>query len=146
MFDSMWPYVGRQFPWYGDSLGKNTGLGYHTLLQGILPTQGSNLSLLHLLHCRQILYHWTTGEAHLFDTDNVYMEILISQFIPPSSSLPGSESLLNVCCVLSRFSHVWLFATLRTAAHLQVPLSMGFHSCLPNTSICTIFLDSTYIH
>ena len=27
--------------------------------------QGSNLSLLHLLHCRQILYSWPTGEDHI---------------------------------------------------------------------------------
>ena len=38
-------------PW--DSPGKNTGVGCHFLLQGIFPTQGSNLGL---LHCRQILY------------------------------------------------------------------------------------------
>ena len=36
---------------HGDSPGKNTGVGSHSLLQGILPTQGSNL---HLLHCRWI--------------------------------------------------------------------------------------------
>ena len=36
-----------------DSPGKNTGVGCHALLQGILLTQGSNPSL---LHCRQILY------------------------------------------------------------------------------------------
>ena len=29
-------------------------MGYHALLQGIFPTQGSNLGL---LHCKQILYH-----------------------------------------------------------------------------------------
>ena len=34
-------------PW--DSPGKNTGVGCHFLLQGIFPTQGSNLSLLCLL-------------------------------------------------------------------------------------------------
>ena len=34
--------------------------GYHFLFQGIFPTQGSNL---HLLHCRQILYHWASKEA-----------------------------------------------------------------------------------
>ena len=39
---------------YGDSPGKNTGVGCHSLLQGIFPIQGSNLVL---LHCRQILYH-----------------------------------------------------------------------------------------
>ena len=38
---------------HGDSPGKNTGVGYHTLLQGIFPAQGSNPGL---LHCRQILY------------------------------------------------------------------------------------------
>ena len=29
---------------------KNIGVGCHALLQGIFPTQGSNLHLLHLLH------------------------------------------------------------------------------------------------
>ena len=33
---------------------KNTGVGHHSLLQGIFPTQGLNLSL---PHYRQILYH-----------------------------------------------------------------------------------------
>ena len=38
---------------HGDSPGKNTGVGYHALLQATFPTQGSNLGL---PHCRQILY------------------------------------------------------------------------------------------
>ena len=38
-------------PW--DSPGKNTGVGSHSLLQGIFLTQGSNTGL---LYCRQILY------------------------------------------------------------------------------------------
>ena len=33
--------------------GKNTGVGCHFLLQGVFPTQGLNLGL---LHCRWILY------------------------------------------------------------------------------------------
>ena len=36
-----------------DSLGRNTVVGCHALLQGIFPTQGSNPGL---PHCRQILY------------------------------------------------------------------------------------------
>ena len=40
------------FPW--NFPGKNTGVDCHSLLQGIFPTQGLNLGL---LHCRQILYH-----------------------------------------------------------------------------------------
>ena len=39
-------------PW--NSPGKNSGVGRHSLLQEIIPTQGLNPGL---LHCRQILYH-----------------------------------------------------------------------------------------
>ena len=38
-------------PW--NSPGQNTGVGSHSLLWGIFPTQGSNPGL---LHCRRILY------------------------------------------------------------------------------------------
>ena len=40
-------YSPRNFP------GQNTGVGSHSFLQGIYPTQGQNSGL---LHCRQILY------------------------------------------------------------------------------------------
>ena len=42
------PFVHR------DSPGQNTGVGSYSLLQEIVPTQGSNPDL---PHCRQILYH-----------------------------------------------------------------------------------------
>ena len=59
MSDSMWRH-GLQPAW--DSPGKNTGGGGHSLLQGIFPTQGLNL---HLLHCRQILYHCAKHKCYL---------------------------------------------------------------------------------
>ena len=43
----------------GDSPGKNTGVGCHSLLQGIFPTQGSNPGL---PHCRRILY-WLSHQG-----------------------------------------------------------------------------------
>ena len=49
MSDSLLPH-GLHSPW--DSPGQNTGVGSLSLLQGIFPTQGSNLGL---LHCRWIL-------------------------------------------------------------------------------------------
>ena len=62
MSDSLQPcrlWTTRLFcPW--DSLGKNTGMSCHFLLQGIFPTQESNQEfnyprvLLCLLHCRRI--------------------------------------------------------------------------------------------
>ena len=42
-----------------DSPGKNTRVCCHALLQGVLPAQGLNLCL---LHWRQILFCWATGE------------------------------------------------------------------------------------
>ena len=46
-------------PW--NSLGKNTGVGSRSLLQGIFPTKGSNPGL---LHCRQILYCLSHQGSH----------------------------------------------------------------------------------
>ena len=55
MSDSATPRtVAHQAPLSMGSPGKDTGVGCHSLLQGIFPTQGSNLSL---LYCRQMLYH-----------------------------------------------------------------------------------------
>ena len=48
--------------------GKNTEVGCHFLLQGIFLTQGSNPSLLRLLNCRQILYHWAIGKPKHFSS------------------------------------------------------------------------------
>ena len=47
LFVTLWSIA--HCPW--NSPGKNTGVGSHSLLQWIFPTQGSNL------HCRRILYH-----------------------------------------------------------------------------------------
>ena len=54
MADSLWPHgllpARLLCPW--DAPGKSTGVGSHSLLQGIFLTQGSNLGLLRLLHCQ----------------------------------------------------------------------------------------------
>ena len=46
----LWPRAFHELysPW--GSPGKNNGVGCHSLLQGIFPTQGSNLHPLSLLH------------------------------------------------------------------------------------------------
>ena len=45
------------FSIHGIFLGKNTGVGCHFLLQGMVLTQGWNMQILGLLHCRQIPYY-----------------------------------------------------------------------------------------
>ena len=55
MSDSLWYqalYLTRLLRLW-NSPSKNTGVGFHSLLQGIFPTQGSNPGL---LHCRRTLY------------------------------------------------------------------------------------------
>ena len=64
--DSSWP---ARLLWPGNFSGKTTGVGCHFLLQGILPTQGSNPCLLCLLHFRQILYplsHQVSPHTYIF--------------------------------------------------------------------------------
>ena len=50
---SLWPHglepARLLCPW--NSLGKNTGVGCHSLLQGIFPTQGSNLHFKPIPYC-----------------------------------------------------------------------------------------------
>ena len=48
---------------HGDSPGKNTGVGYHALLQGIFPSQGLNPGL---PYCRWILYQLSYLGLSLF--------------------------------------------------------------------------------
>ena len=90
------------FSVYGISQGKNTGVGFHALVQGIFPTQGLNTSLLYLLHCRWILHCWVTREAIQSPIANVFVEhlvhasysaTLLSFLIPSSTRGPGSCSL-----------------------------------------------------
>ena len=63
--DSLWPHglspTRFLYPW--NYPGKYTGMGSHSLLQGIFPTQGSNLDL---LYHRQILYHLSHQENQIF--------------------------------------------------------------------------------
>ena len=47
LYATLWIVAHQASLW--DSPGKNTGVGCHFLLQGIFPTQGSNLHLLYLL-------------------------------------------------------------------------------------------------
>ena len=73
--------VGFFCPW--GSPGQNTGVGWHALLQGIFPTQRSNLDL---LSCRQILYYYATRAAHIWIHVVSYQSLNKYYFcVPPQS-------------------------------------------------------------
>ena len=80
-------------PW--DSSGKNTEVGCHFLLQGIFPTQGSNL---HLLHCWWIFYCWATRKSTLIVQSLSHVQLFVTPWTtahqaPLSSAV--SRSLLK---------------------------------------------------
>ena len=52
-----------------------TGVGCHSLLQGIFLTQGPNLGL---LHCRQILYHLSHQESPYM---YVYVYVYVCKYV-----------------------------------------------------------------
>ena len=60
--------VAHQAPLSVGFSSKNTGVGCRALLQGIFLTQGSNLHLLQLLHCRQILNPLTADQTAKWDS------------------------------------------------------------------------------
>ena len=56
---------------HGNSLGKNTGVGCHALLQGIFLTWGLNQCL---LHRRGILYPLSHHEAHRYSYTHSFLD------------------------------------------------------------------------
>ena len=58
----------------GNSPGKNTGVGFHALLQGIVSTQGLKPGL---LHCRWIVFHLShQGSKYLINKDNTHVHFV----------------------------------------------------------------------
>ena len=74
-------------PW--NSPGKNTGVGYHFLLQGTFSTQGSNLGL---LYCRQMLYYLSyQGSLSTLRTGRITLHLYCTKNTEVFSSW-GSET------------------------------------------------------
>ena len=73
---------------HGDSPGKNAGVGCHTLLHGIFPTEGSNPGL---LHCKQILYH--LNHQCSFDYMDLCWQSVASGFLIPCLDLSWEKAM-----------------------------------------------------
>ena len=118
MSDSLWPH--RLYPTRLHCLwefpGKNTGVGCHTLLQGIFPTQGLSPGLL-----------------------------CLSPALTGLSSLPGKPHWFLQFSSVQSLSRVWLFATSWIAA-CQASLSITIsQSSLKLTSIESVMPSSHLI-
>ena len=80
---------------HGDSPGKNTEGGCHAILQGIVPTSGSNPGF---PHCRQILYQL----SHKWSP-----RILEGVAYPFSRGTSQPRNWTGVSCIAGRFFTSW---------------------------------------
>ena len=83
-------------PW--DFSGKNIGVGCHSLLRGILPTQGSNPGL---PYCRRILYHL----SHKGSPRGIINELSALKQSPPGWQYRNMWTRWNPVSIL--FSVIW---------------------------------------
>ena len=98
-------------PW--NSPGQNTGVGSHSLPQGIFPAQGSNPGL---LHWRQILYQLShQGSPKILEW--------VAYPFSSGSSLPRSWT--GVSCIAGRFFTSWATKEALVVSFLVVS-SAGF--------------------
>ena len=99
------PCTGFLSPW--NSPGRNTGVGSHSLLRGIFPTQRSNPDL---LHCRQIPYHLSHQGSPKSQSTNgnnhPHLYCFIHLFIPQCL-----WSTYNVPGTVLRLGHSWEIKT-----------------------------------
>ena len=106
MSDSVWPHRRQPtrlpHPW--DSPGKNTGVGCHSVLQGIFPTQGLNPVL---SHCRRVLYHLShQGNICCCSVNQLCPTLWLNEL--RHARLPCPSPSARVCsdsCLLSRWCH-----------------------------------------
>ena len=100
--DSLWPHgllpARLLCPW--DFPGKNTGVSCHFLLQGIFPTQGLNL---HLIHWQVDTYHWATREAQF--CVYIILKCPFKQLSENSERACKSYYLFEFCYYGQRFYH-----------------------------------------
>ena len=72
---------------HGDSLGKNTVVGYHAILQGTFPPLGSNPGL---LYHKQIFYCLSPREAHVRERGrSVHRPVHLALSSQPPKPRPG---------------------------------------------------------
>ena len=90
-----------------NSPGMNTGVGSHSLNQGIFPTQGSNLDL---QQCGQILYHLSHQESFLPNNCEITL-------------LDGRIHFSTECTLKHLRMNKWLIANIRSRVVLIQSLS-----------------------
>ena len=126
-------------PW--DFPGKDPGVGGHLLLQGIFPTQGSKLGL---LHCRQILY-WLSYKGSpccRLDAQNSFISQLKVHTLWLTSlhfchPLASSNSLFSNSLFYPLFLWVWLFFQIPYISEIIIVFALSYAPRIHNGKFIT---------
>ena len=117
MSDSLQPrgLQHSRLPCPGNSPGRDTGVGRHSLLQEIFLSQGSNSGL---LHCRQILYHLSHqgSQEYGFCILSALPQILVlpcSTVCPQTSHLATTSVMISESVRETMHTKIWLNIELR---------------------------------
>ena len=106
-----------------DRPGKKAGAGSHSLLQGIFPTQGSNLGL---PHCRQIFYYLShqgsPGERG--QANSMQGEATTRQWVQPNAAVWG-DFVEEVLPIPGLQGELFLASGNTSSADASVPRSPG---------------------
>ena len=122
---------------------KNTGMGSHSLLQGIFLTQGSNPGL---LHCRQILDHVNhQGSPRINHIIALKKKILgrVNQSYQLAVDWKHSQSQVPLCQKRASLTHrsflkTNLLSSVPTTCPTHVPNSPKSGPCLLGTKTCVL--------
>ena len=122
LFATPWTWPTRLLcPW------DSPGVGCHTLLQGIFPTQGSNSGL---LHCRQMLYH-------LSHQGNPWILEWVAYPFSRGSSQLGSQT--GASCIAGGFFTSWVTWEARICSYMYLIWSKQISgSCLQQDEMRTL--------
>ena len=127
---SVWLFV---TPWNSpcNSPGQNTGVGSHSLLQRIFPTQRSNAGF---PHCRWILYQLNHQESPRI------LEWVANPF-PSRSSRPRNQT--GISCIAGGFFTSWATREAQVSAFTDSKVSYSSSICFPPSK--SLVLSSPYL-
>ena len=129
-------------------------MGCHCLLQGIFLTQGLNLSF---LHCGQILYLLSHQGSPLLNGVKIQQWDKLTGSYHRALFVKKTETSFKVCEKKKEFERYNFLMMCPSAVEFQTLISskimsyvhllcLHLYSCPGNSLICTIFLDSMYVH